>query len=289
MTEVKWKESIMADNFTLKCADSMSIDPLHEKYEIETDVTNLLTQLRLTNYQIDNIIVTNSENFGINLNFISSSNGDIISYIKFNTNLLSDCTFNKMVNGLTNYTITGGPSNTHIDYIEMKIVDNGMYFSNPNAENNFSTNYHKEFYTKDNGDGTYSRLVPTQAGGWTEQAYIEDAYTSNFNNTLVLYLVTIAYDITNQWYSSLNYQYFKWDNNKLVLEKQYGGTDKTFTINKNALTYTYSNYEITINDNNEIISMTWDMQLYNAIYDNYSEVYHMTLTAGNTSIDFPQV
>ena len=242
--------------------------------EIENNILNIKTQMRLTQYNIDNIEVENwGDNEYPNIVITLKENNNDIIFVRFDNVKFFKDNYERMFNGLTNYTITGGPSQTHIDYVEMKIADNGMFFSNPNAENNFETNYYKEFYTKDNGDGTYSRYIPTENGGWEEQNYPENIYTSNLNDTINLYLGGVNKD---------KFSYFNWLDGKAVMRLE------EITVQKGRFTYTYSNYEITINNKYEIVSMTWEMVLHDSLYDTDSEIYNMTLTAGNTTIEYPQ-
>ena len=239
--------------------------------EIAPNINNLKTQMRLTEYNIDNINVTQTR--------ICLKQGDIdIIWIAYSEVEFFSYNFEKMFEGLTNYTITGGPSETHVDYVEMKIADNGMYFSNPNANNDFATNYYKEFYTRDNGDGTYSRLIPTEAGGWQEQNVSETAYNTNLQDTISLYLV----DLSNK------YSRFYWQDGKVVFLRYANYADNGWiTVQRGRFVYTYSNFEITINDNYEIASISWQMQLHDNLYNEDLDIYYLTLTPQNTPIQYP--
>ncbi len=177
--------------------------------------------------------------------------------------------YNEAFDSMTSYTLAGGPSRTDVDYGEISFTSTGFYVYFPNRGTTASD---KEFYVKDNGDGTYTRILPDNNGGWTSMPLTEATYNSVLEGTIKMYFGGMETKV----------DVFEWKNGKLVSKENY-------TMVSGRYTYTYSNVEITFADNGSIESITWNMQLHDSALNADSLVYNLTLTAGNTTITYPTV
>ncbi len=200
--------------------------------------------------------------------------GDAWLAIYFNTvalrsthgNVLS-CVFKNALLCMNNFTLTGGPSVTDVDYCEIKVTAQGLYAYYPNKGTSQSD---KERYAKDNGDDTYTDYIPDNDDGWTTSTI--SAY--NFEQ--------LKEEIVNVYFGEFESKasIFECKGSKLVCADGY-----TYEIGK--YTYSYYNFEILINENSEMISMTWNMKIHDNSINADSLEYDLTLTVGNANIQFP--
>lgn len=243
--------------------------------EIATNISNIETQMRLTDYATEWILVQKY----IDSVYISFMKGtDQIFRIYFGDISVFDYTYENMFNSMTNYTLVGGPSETDVDYCNIEFTADGFHVYFPNRGTMHSD---KEFYAKDNGDGTFTKYTPDNAGGWTTSPLTENTYNETLNGTIKMYFGNIQ-DVSKAYY-------FRWKDGKIVNAVDFNGNEHTFTMSIGKYTYTYSNYEISVDVNNQITQMTWNMQIHDSSINADSLVYNLTLTTGNTTIEYPQV
>lgn len=168
-----------------------------------------------------------------------------------------------------NFTITGGPSVTDVDYCEIKFTESGIYAHYPNKGTNQSD---KERYVKDNDDNTYTVYVPNNSNGWNTSIINTYEFNEMRKQIIGIYIGEINSKASE----------FVFEGNKIVSKTGY-----TFEMGKN--TFSYYDIEILLNENSEMLSMTWKMKIHDKSINADSLEYNLTLTVGNVTIEFPNV
>lgn len=202
--------------------------------------------------------------------------GDAWLAIYFNTHVLNSrhgvtlkYVFDKTMLGFSNFTLTGGPSVTDVDYCEMKVTESGFYAHYPNKGTNQSD---KERYVKDNDDNTYTVYVPNNSNGWNTSIINTYEFNEMRKQIIGIYIGEINSKVSE----------FAFEGNKIVSKTGY-----TFEMGKN--TFSYYDIEILLNENSEMLSMTWKMKIHDKSINADSLEYNLTLTVGNVTIEFPNV
>ena len=192
---------------------------------------------------------------GLNIYFNAQKYGYLLKYM-----------YDKAAEGFVNFTLTGGPSETDVDYCELKVTSEGMHAYYPNRG---TTQADKERIAKINGDGTYTTYTPDNAGGWTSATISEYNYLELVKQIVTVYLGEIEQKIAS----------FECKGTKLVNEEGY-------TWENGKYTYSYYDFEITLNGG-KLSSMTWKMKVKDNSINAESLEYSLSLVAGNTTIDYP--
>ena len=188
--------------------------------------------------------------------------GERIDYnIRFKSPVLL---FDKAFDTLTNYTLKGGPSTTDADYAEYYFNESGFRMYTPNnPEPTRRDGYYKYNPEIDN----YTQYI-RQADG----SYVTAQVSKNALQTVI--------DGVHD-----TYMYFETQRNSFYKTADGMKNSKEITKTVGQRVHHFYDIDIKTDENGKITSITWKYKITQG--EQSTQEYNMELTAGNTTIEFP--
>jgi len=235
--------------------------------ELETLITDILSQMKLSSYSVDNILVQYIDpsrgGVGVETGItISLMNGkeQIAAINKFKEAPIFYYLIETAISNVESYTIVNNSND--VNQITIEVDSTGFHVVAQSGEE----------YLKDNGDGTYTAYVKN-GNTFTSYNYNDDyTYETEYKKYVTAHIHTLLEP----------------RNNFEVVDGKYKIRNTTNTNSGTKYEYYFTNIEITLNSNNEIEKMTWDYKVHDKSINEDSPVYQITLTPG-TTITYPTV
>ncbi len=191
--------------------------------------------------------------------------GDLY-YINFDKSL-TDYAWSKVNKELTNFTIKGG---TDLDYGEYYFTENAFRVYTPNLEDPTRKD---GYFGHDTQTDTYYQYRQDESGAWSKSAISGTIYENAYSQ---------IYDLFFGYIIDYHAGGFTKDGN--VIEQQ---SSLYFTQTVGGRTYWYQNAKITIDDDGNIVSVTWGLRL--EMMGQYTPWYDYTLEVGGVELTLPTV
>ena len=168
---------------------------------------------------------------------------------------------------LTNFTIKGG---TDLDYGEYYFTENAFRVYTPNLEDPTRKD---GYFGHDTQTDTYYQYRQDESGAWSKSAISGTIYENAYSQIYDLFFgYIINYGATG----------FAKDGN--VIEQQ---SSLYFTQTVGGIKYWYQKSKITIDDDKNVVSATWQLRL--EMMGQYTPWYDYTLEVGGVELTLPTV
>ena len=239
--------------------------------EIETLAKSIRTQTGLTAFNMDYIVVGIYAYDGFAISFWNND-GQHVLVLKFPNSTFSYYLYD-MVQSMGSYTIKGGPSATDVNYVEIKVTEEGFYRVSPNQDQNVAGRAICGKYISSGDNAGKYQVWSSNGTAWTTDVVTADYYIDTFYKPLVSCFTGNIFT-TGEY--MINY-----------LGDLYRTMPCSQSVNR--YVYNYSNVMIDINQNNQIVKATWNLQIHDNAQNLDSAVYSMTLIVEDVTIEYPQV
>ncbi|MBQ3019274.1 MAG: hypothetical protein IJD77_01630 [Clostridia bacterium] len=239
---------------------------------IEENINAVKAIMNVSNIETTKVVAINFED-GLSIRFANGNNPYVIS-------LWFDIPVFESVYSFANvkdYTIAAG-ENTDGDYCVTKVTEEGFMQYYPNQTDGIGDSaVCAKQITEGQHVGEY-QVYTRQGSSWVATTPQTPDYYKEY--TFDTYVSRYFYDVTSQ-VNFTNRDLYEVAENFITLKDNY-----TFTCRR--WTHTYKDFQITINEDFEIVSVTLQVSTHDSATNTDSGFIPVTLTVGNTTIDFPQ-
>lgn len=238
--------------------------------EIADELDDILSALHVTTRAYMLTVVNGGMNVGTKA-YVLDDLGNIMErgdlyHINFDKSL-TNYAWSKVNKELTNCTIKGG---TDLDYGEYYFTENAFRVYTPNLEDPTRKD---GYFVHDTQTDTYYQYRQDESGAWSKSEISGIIYENAYSQIYDLFFgYIINYGATG----------FTKDGN--VIEQQ---SSLYFTQTVGGIKYWYQKSKITIDDDKNVVSATWQLRL--EMMGQYTPWYDYTLEVGGVELTLPTV
>ena len=242
--------------------------------EIEEKVVAVKEVMNVSNIETKKIVAVNFDD-GLSVRFVNDDNPYVVNlwfeYPAFESVYA--------LGNVTNYTIEAGV-NTADDYCVTKVTEEGFMQYYPNQTDGVGNS---AVCAKQITEGQYVgeyQVYARQGASWVAGTPQTPDYYKEY--TFDTYVSKYFYDVTAQ-FNLVNTDLYEMMPNGIKFKENH-----TFTFTCRRWTHTYKDLTIMVNDDFEIVSISLQVSTHDSATNTDSAFVPVTITVGNTTIDFPQ-